>query len=282
MRLAARPAVADVDELAVPRPGRARAATRGVARLFNRRNGLRLLSLVVVFTTWELWGRANPFFASYPSAIAQAAAEIFLPTVLPAFITTLTAMFVGLGIATPIGMAIGFAMGRIRLLDVALTPYINAIYATPRIALIPVLVLWLGIDFGLRITIVALGAVFPIIVNTYAGTKNVDADLLDAGRAFMANSRQMLRTIVVPSASPFVFAGIRIGIGRAVSGVIVAEMTAALTGIGRMLISYAKYLQIAELFVGVMTLGLFSLALMWGLAKLQRALTPWAESEQIR
>jgi len=74
---------------------------------------------------------------------------------------------------------IGFAMGRIRLIDVALTPYVNAIYATPRIALIPILVLWLGIDFNLRITIVALGAVFPIIVNTYAGAKHVDPDLLE-------------------------------------------------------------------------------------------------------
>jgi NitT/TauT family transport system permease protein len=276
--LALRPA-AGPDELALGPVGRRRALPGGI---LNRRNGLRLLSLLVVGSAWELWGRENEFFASYPTAIIEAATRIFLPEVVPAFVTTLTALFVGLAIATPIGMTIGFAMGRIRLLDVALTPYINAIYATPRIALIPVLVLWLGIDFWLRVTIVALGAVFPIIVNTYAGTKNVDPDLLDAGRAFMANSRQALRTIVVPSASPFVFAGVRIGIGRAVSGVIVAEMTSALTGIGRILISHAKYLQIAELFVGIMTLGLFSLLLMNGLARLQRRLTPWAETEQIR
>lgn len=253
--------------------------SRGV---LSRRNGLRLASLLVVGTAWELWGRANPFFASYPTAIAEAATRIFFPEVVPAFITTLTAMLVGMLIAIPIGMAVGFAMGRIRLVDVALTPYINAIYATPRIALIPILVLWLGIDFGLRITIVALGAVFPIIINTYVGTKHVDPDLLDAGRAFMANSRQALRTIVVPAAYPFVFAGIRIGIGRAVSGVIVAEMTAALTGIGRILISHAKYLQIAELFVGIMTLGLFSLFLFDGLSRLQRRMTPWDARERIR
>jgi NitT/TauT family transport system permease protein len=179
-------------------------------------------------------------------------------------------------------MLIGFAMGRIRLLDVAITPYMNAIYATPRIALIPILVLWLGIDFGLRITIVALGAVFPVIINTYAGTKHVDRELLDTGKAFMADGRQLLRSIVIPATAPFVFAGIRIGLGRGISGVIVAEMTAALTGIGRILISHAKYLQIAELFVGIMTLGLFSLLLMEGLSRTQRRLTPWAEREQER
>jgi ABC-type nitrate/sulfonate/bicarbonate transport system permease component len=250
--------------------------------LLSRKNGLRLLSVLVVFSAWELWGRANPFFASYPSAILEAASRTFLPEVVPAFVTTLTAMTVGMLISIPLGMAIGFAMGRIRLLDVALTPYINAIYATPRIALIPILVLWVGIDFWLRVTIVALGAVFPIIVNTYAGTKNVDPELLDTGRAFMANGRQTLRSIVVPAASPFVFAGVRIGIGRAVSGVIVAEMTAALTGIGRILISHAKYLQIAELFVGIMTLGLFSLVLFDALARLQRRLTPWDARERVR
>lgn len=273
------------DQPIVGAPVRSEAAPFGQAiarRVFTRANGLRLLSLTVVFGAWQLWGSANEYFASYPTAIVAAATQNFFPVVLPAFGITLTAMLVGMLIAIPIGMAIGFAMGRIRLLDVALTPYMYAIYATPRIALIPILVLWLGIDFNLRITIVALGAVFPIIINTYVGTKDADRELLDVGRVFMASSWQALRSIIVPSAAPFVFAGIRIGVGRAVSGVIVAEMTSTLTGVGRTLISYAKYLQIAELFVGVMTLGLFSLLLYAGLARLQRRLTPWADAERAR
>ena len=251
-------------------------------RIFNRKNGLRALSLLVVFSLWEVWGRANPFFASYPSAIAEATGRIFFPEVLPAFWITLQALTVGMLIAIPLGMTIGFALARVRLLDVAFTPYINAIYATPRIALIPILVLWLGIDFQLRVVIVALGAVFPVIINTYAGTRHVDDELLDTGKAFMADSRQILRTIVMPATVPFVFAGIRIGLGRGVSGVIVAEMTSALTGIGRILISHAKYLQIAELFVGIMLLGLFSLVLMDGLTRAQRRLAPWDDHERGR
>jgi ABC-type nitrate/sulfonate/bicarbonate transport system permease component len=259
--------------------GRGRSLAQAV---FSRRNGLRLLSLLIVFSVWEAWGRNNPFFASHPTAIIEAATRTFLPEVVPAFATTLIALFVGMAVATPIGLAVGFAMGRIRLFDVALTPYIYAIYATPRIALIPVLVLWLGIDFNLRVTIVALGAVFPIIINTYVGAKNTDRELLDVGHVFTASSWQMLRTIVLPASLPFVFAGVRIGIGRAVSGVIVAEMTSALTGIGRLLISHAKYLQTAELFVGVMTLGLFALVLYAGLARLQRRVTPWSDAERAR
>lgn len=273
------------DQPIVGAPVRERAVPFGQSiaeRVFTRANGLRLLSLAFVFGVWELWGRGNEYFASYPTAIVAAATQNFFPVVLPAFGITLTAMLVGMLIAIPIGMAIGFAMGRIRLFDVALTPYMYAVYATPRIALIPILVLWLGIDFNLRITIVALGAVFPIIINTYVGTKNADHELLDVGRVFMASNWQTLRSIIVPSAAPFVFAGVRIGIGRAVSGVIVAEMTSALTGVGRILISYAKYLQIAELFVGVMTLGLFSLVLYSFLARLQRRLTPWADTERAR
>ena len=258
------------------------AGGRLINRVVNRKNGLRLISLVVVGLVWELWGSANPFFASYPSAIWTAATDTLVQLVLPAFVTTLTALLVGLAIATPIGIVVGFSMGRIRLLDVALTPYINAIYATPRIALIPVLVLWLGIDFNLRITIVALGAVFPIIINTYAGAKHVDPELLDTGRSFTASPNQILRTIVAPSSLPFIFAGFRIGIGRGVSGVIVAEMTSALTGIGRLMIEDAKYLQIDEVFVSIMVLGLFSLILFDVVARVQGRLTPWANVERLK
>jgi NitT/TauT family transport system permease protein len=258
-------------------------ATRSLtARFATRSNALRLLSLIVVFGIWEAWGRANPFFASYPSDIARAASEILFPEVLPAFMTTLVALATGMLISIPIGIAFGFGMARFRLLEVALLPYMNAIYATPRIALIPILVLWLGIDFELRVTIVALGAVFPIIINSYAGAKNVDPEMLDTAKAFMANERQLLRTIVLPATVPFVFAGLRIGMGRGISGVIVAEMTAALTGVGRILISHAKYLQIAELFVGIMLLGFVSLLLMGGLARFQRRITPWADAERAR
>jgi ABC-type nitrate/sulfonate/bicarbonate transport system permease component len=257
-------------------------ASRWARKLFNRKNALRLLSLTVVFSVWEVLGSGNPFFASHPLAIFAAAQDIFLPKVVPAFQTTVTALIVGLAVATPIGVGLGFAMGRIRLLDVALTPYINAIYSTPRIALIPVLVLWLGIDFNLRITIVALGAVFPIIVNTYAGARHVDLDLLDTGLSFTANSRQILRTIVIPSSMPYIFAGFRIGIGRGVSGVIVAEMTSSLTGIGRLMIENAKYMQIAQVFVGIITLGIFALFLFEGVARVQKWLTPWSGVEGVR
>jgi NitT/TauT family transport system permease protein len=256
--------------------------TRLGRRLFTRTNLLRILSLIVVFGVWEAWGSAHPLFASYPSAILRAASENFFPEIWPAFITTVTALMVGLAVATPIGIGIGFAMGRIRLLDVALTPYVNAIYATPRIALIPVLVLWLGLGFELRITIVALGAVFPLIINTYTGSKHVDAELIDAGLSFTANSRQILRTIVMPSSLPFMFAGFRIGIGRGVSGVIVAEMTAALTGLGRVLIENAKYFQVADVFVAIMTLGIFSLFLFEGVARVQRWVTPWSNAERLK
>lgn len=253
------------------------AASRGA----NRALALRTASLLVVVVSWELWGRVNPYFVSFPSAILASATKIFVPVVIPALLTTLSALLVGMVIAVPLGMAIGFAMGRVRLLDVALTPYVNAIYATPRIALIPILVLWLGIDFNLRIAIVALGAVFPVIVNTYAGTKHVDPELVDAGRAFMANRQQLLRTVIVPATAPYVFAGIRIGLGRGVGGVIVAEMTSALTGIGRMLITYAQYLQIAEVYVSIMTLGVVSLLLMKALSWSQVKLVPWDERERV-
>lgn len=258
------------------------AASRAAGRIVNRKNGLRLLSLLVVGAVWEVLGSARPIFASHPTAIYEAATRTLFSLVLPNFLETLTALLVGLAIATPIGIVVGFAMGRIRLLDVALTPYVNAIYATPRIALIPVLVLWLGIGFWMRVTIVGLGAVFPVIINTYAGARHVDPELLDTGKSFMASPGQILRTIVMPSSLPFVFAGFRIGIGRGVSGVIVAEMTSALAGIGRLMIEDAKYLQIDEVFVSIMVLGLFSLVLFEVVSRVQKRLTPWSNVERLK
>ncbi len=246
--------------------------------------GLRIASVIVVLASWELFGRLNPRVASYPSAIATAFVELaFVDNVLlPAFLTTLHGLVVGFAIAAVLGIGIGFAMGRVRLVDVVLDPYVSAFYATPRIALVPLLVLWVGIDFELRVTIVVLSAIFPIIINTYIGAKSVDRELLDAGRAFAANGWQLLTTVVVPASLPYLFAGLRIGVARALVGIIVAEMTAAVTGTGQLIIQYGRFFLTDRLFVPVIILGIFSIVLAELVYFLQRRATPWARVERIR
>lgn len=245
---------------------------------------LRIGSVVMVLLLWELLGRFNPIVASYPSAIAAAFVDLGFTQnqLLPAFAETLQGLIVGFAIAAVLGIAIGFAMGRIRLVDLILDPYVSALYATPRVALVPLLVLWVGIDFELRVTIVVLSAIFPIIINTYIGAKSVDRELIDTGRAFAAGSWQLLTTIVVPASLPYLFAGLRIGVARALVGIIVAEMTAAVTGTGQLIIQYGRFFQTDRLFVPIIILGLFSIVLAEIVYFMQRRATPWARTERIR
>ena len=245
---------------------------------------LRIGSLLGVLLIWETLGRLNPRVASFPSEIGAAFIQLGFveDALIPAFATTLQGLVVGFVIAAVLGIVIGFAMGRIRLVDLILDPYVSALYATPRIALVPLLVLWVGIDFELRVTIVVLSAIFPIIINTYIGAKSVDRELLDAGRAFAAGQWQLLRTVVVPASLPYLFAGLRIGSARALVGIIVAEMAAAVTGTGQLIIQYGRFFETDKLFVPVIILGLFSILLAEVVYFIQRRATPWARVERIR
>lgn len=241
---------------------------------------LRLLSVGVLLTLWEFFGRQRSIYMSYPSAIWNAFVDLaFVERRMEEYFgVTLHGLGVGYAIAAVLGVAIGFAMGRIRLVKLILDPYVNALYATPRITLVPLLVLWVGIDFRLRVTIVVLSAVFPIIINTYAGAHHVDKDLLDAGRVFMASRIRMLRTIIIPASLPFVFAGLRIGALRALTGAIVAEMTAAITGTGAVIFAFSRAFQTDRLFATLIVLGFLGISLSKVVQVAQSLTMPWARA----
>jgi NitT/TauT family transport system permease protein len=253
-----------------------------VRSVLSSRYVLAAASLAVVLGLWQAYGPIQPLFASYPSQIAQAAVKITLPDIIPSWGSTLLGYGVGILISIPLALVIGVAMGRNRLIDIILSPYANALYVTPRIALIPVLVLWFGLDFNLRLSIVVLSSVFPMIVNTYTGMKNVDEALLDVGRVFTANSRQRLFTIVLPGSLPYIFAGLRIGTARALGGIIVAEMTASISGIGRRLWNYGTFYKTDSLFVAIISIGIFGLLIAWTLVLVQRRLAPWTQAVRTR
>jgi len=262
-----------------PRRGEPPSGLDRLGRLARDRRVVFLASLTSVALVWEVLGRQRPVFASYPSQIFEAATRTLIPDVLPAFADTSAGFALGFAISIVAGVAIGLLMARSRLLDLMLSPYMNALYATPRIALIPVLILWFGIAFELRVTIVVLSAIFPVIINTYAGARAIDAEHIDIGRAFMADRWQLLRTVVVPASLPFIYAGVRIGLARAMSGVIVAEMTASISGVGRLVIDYSKYLRTDSLFVALFSLGIVSLLLTAVLTWVKRRTMPWAPED---
>ncbi|HXH06047.1 MAG TPA: ABC transporter permease [Vicinamibacterales bacterium] len=239
---------------------------------------MRLITFAVLIAAWELYasGVSRALFAP-PSAILGSVIDLAVVerTLWTALLISIGALVGGFGLAIIVGVAIGLVMGRFRTLELLLDPYVSFLYALPSIALIPLLVIWFGIDAELRLALVFIAGVFPVIINTVAGVKNVDPELLDVGRVACASERQLVLTIVIPAALPFVFAGIRVALSQALVGVIVAEMTAIITGLGGMIIRFANFFQTANLFVPILAIMATSIGLTALLKALERRLMPW-------
>jgi len=188
-------------------------------------NAIRTASVAVFFVIWEYYGRRmDPIFMAPPSAIFQAALELIRNGALEkALIQTLWPFAVGMALTVVIGVALGIVMAQWRTLEYVLDPFVNALYAIPRIALIPLIILWAGLEFAGKVTILVSVAVFPITVNTYSGIRDVRGGMLEIGRAYGATEWQIFWKIILPAAIPFIMAGIRLAVGLAIIGIIVAE-----------------------------------------------------------
>jgi len=171
-------------------------------------------------------------------------------------------------------------MGRYRLAEYILDPYVYALDATPRVALIPILLLWFGLGTSSKIAIVFLSGLFPVLMNTFSGVRTVSGHLVDIGRAYGARERKIFTKIILPAALPFVMAGIRLGIGRALIGIITAEMFTAVSGMGALLSRYSNALKTDKFFVPVILLALFGVLLSALVEKLEAQLAPWKKTER--
>ena len=263
--------------LAELRSGRARAL--GPVR---RARWVRAGAVVLVVGAWELVGRgASPLFLSHPSAIARALAQMVSTGELyrPA-LASLGVLLVGLALALVLGAGLGLLMGRYPAVEYALDPYVYAFDATPRIALIPLLLLWLGVGTASKVAIVFLSAAFPILISTFSGVRDVGAQLVDTGRACGAREGQVFIKIIVPAALPFIILGIRLAIGRALVGVITAEMLTAVSGLGALLVRYSSALAADRAFALVLLLALLGLALNEAAVALHRRAAPWQATER--
>lgn len=220
---------------------------------------LRLLSLVVVLGLWQLIGTGHPYSITTPSAIARAAVNDMTSLVLPAFGTTLRSLLLGYVISAAIGVPVGILMGMSRWADWALRPYTSALYATPRVALIPILMLWVGIGYELQLVTALMFGIFPIIVNVYTGVKEVRREYIEVGVSLTASRPRILRTIIIPGSLHYMFVGLRLGLAWATIGTVVAEIEVGTSGVGSLLSTFAQELHVAEVWVPLILLGLFSI-----------------------
>ncbi len=251
-------------------------------RLADHLGAVRAASVLVVVLLWEVFGRqVNPLFLSYPSAIVAALLQLLKTGELQRqALGSLHVFAVGLSGALVLGILIGLLMGRYRLAEYLLDPYVYALDATPRVALIPLLLLWFGLGTSSKVAIVFLSGLFPVLMNTFSGVRTVSAQLVDIGRAYGAGEGKIFSKIILPASLPFIMAGIRLAVGRALIGIITAEMFTAVTGMGALLVRYSSALATDKFFVPVIFLALLGVGLSSGVEKLQKHLAPWKETER--
>jgi NitT/TauT family transport system permease protein len=247
-------------------------------------NLIRVTAVAIFFVFWEVAARhSNPMFMTYPSAILSAAWELTLTGELPqALIASAIPFFAGLAISIVAGIAIGIAMGQSWLVEYAMDPFVNALYAIPRVALVPLIILWAGLETTGKIVIIVSIAIFPVIVNTYSGIKDVRGSLIEIGRAYGASEFQIFTKIVLPASVPYIMAGIRLSVGLAIIGIIVAEFFTAITGLGGIIVLYANNFATAKLFVPIIVTGILGIGLSELVALVERRLSRWRASERER
>ena len=217
---------------------------------------ITLASIAIMLILWEIFGRrVNPVFGSYPSAIAVAFWELLVTGQLGRrFMKSLRPFLLGYGLAILIGVPLGLLIGRFRVAEAALGIYVTAGYAMPLVALVPLLILWLGLGFAVKVAVVFLMSLFPICINTWLGVTAVPKTLIEVGKSFVAPDIVILRRIVLPATLPYIMAGIRLAVGRAVVAMVIAEFFTTISGLGAVIINSANNFDTATMFVPIIIL----------------------------
>jgi NitT/TauT family transport system permease protein len=239
---------------------------------------LRIASFIAVIVGWQLFaGDMNRALFAPPTEVAASIIRRFTvePTIWGAIAESLVAFTIGMTLGLALGIPSGLVLGRYRTIEFVFDPYVTFLYVIPSVAFVPLLILWLGFGFQFQVALVFESTFFPILINAAAGAKNVEPDLVDGGRAFGASEWQLMRTIVIPGSLPFVFAGIRIAFSSAWVGVVVAQMTGALAGLGGLILRDAATFHTADMLVPILVIMLIGVIIHALTGWLLVRLTPW-------
>jgi NitT/TauT family transport system permease protein len=250
--------------------------------LDNERAILGIASFIGFFVFWEVGaavGWVDLFFFSSPSRIlATAVREVQLPRFWNDVWVSGQELVGGYVAAVVIGIPLGIFCGWYRRINYFFDPWLNFMNALPRVALLPLIVLWVGLGIWSKIIVVFLGAFFSIVINTLYGVRTVDRRLLDVAHSFGANDARIFRTVVLPGSVPFILAGLRLGVGRALIGVIVGELYAANAGLGYMITLASQTLQTDRLLFGVILLTLMGVLMVELLRVFEKRFQRWRPS----
>ena len=242
-------------------------------------NWVSVVSILCLLVIWELIcqsGIVSSLFLPAPTAIISALLQMIADGEIGVSLAaSLYRILAGFFIGSLVGLAVGLVTGTSALMDKIGTPIVNAIYPIPKIALLPLFILWLGIGELSKVTIIALGVFFPVAMNTYSGVKNVDTLLLKVAASFNASWWMTMKSVVLPNALPMIFAGLRLAAGTSLLLLVAAEMIAAQVGIGALILHYGDLMITDRLMAGVIVLSLLGLVFNLILQFLERKAIPW-------
>lgn len=236
-------------------------------------------SVFVGLAIWEFVGAVvvkNSLFLATPSKSLLALGDLVAKGELQKHALVSGEEFIlGFIIAVAFGVLIGLLTAAFEKVRLVLTPWISGFYASPIIALAPLLILWFGVGIWSKVAVVVSLVIFPMIINTEAGIKHTDPQLIEAARSFGATRVQIFTKVSLPSAAPYILAGLRLGVGRGLIGVVVGELAGARAGLGFMINNASQVFNMPQLFAGVIVLACAGIALTAGFQRLEKVLVPW-------
>jgi NitT/TauT family transport system permease protein len=268
--------------LAPPQIKKAESSGRPKRTFYQQHEGTILggTAVLIVVGIWQaIWSYTDwisPLFFSGPSAIAK---QFWISLTQGHLLADLAFsgknFAIGFGLALVTGVVLGVIVGWYRRFRLIADPFLNALYAAPRIAMMPLIIIWFGIGMWSKVFIVFLSAFFPILVNTVAGIRNMDRDLLRAARAFCASDWQIFKTLAIPGSVPFILTGVRQGVAVGLIGVVVGEMLGSSEGVGFMVAYGGQTFQTDTLFVGFIIIAFAGIILTSIAERLERHFSRW-------
>lgn len=248
---------------------------------------LGLFSFILLLAGWEFLLTyvvpVNPFFFTKPSLITVAFKEQILGGRLWHDLGISSRAFIwGFSLAVVVGIPLGAVMGWRRRVEYALDPFLTALYASPLVAIAPLLIIVFGVGLLAKAVLVFLLSVFPFVFNTFAGVKSADPLLISVVRSFGGKERDLYFKVILPSTLPYIAAGARLAIGRGLVGIIVGEFYAASEGIGFAISQAGDTYRLPDMFVGIIILSLIAVLLTEVMRKLEVMLAPWRAGEEVR
>lgn len=235
-----------------------------------------ILILLILWQVASWTGWVNPQFASSPERVVKAGISLIEDGDLSVHIVASGKIFIiGYLMAAAVGIPIGILIGWFKKVNMALGPIIAAFYTTPRLALMPLFIIWFGLGMGSKVALVFLSAVFPLIVNMETAISNIDEDLIRVAKVYGANRRRIFFTIALPISVPFLITGLRLATGRALLGVIGAEIFGGSQGIGYLIQYAGATFQTDVVFVCVIFIAMIGIIMDRSLAALNKRFDAW-------